>query len=112
GPPYPTSGCPDSNWGPLRPERSALPGGATPRDRHRLARLGELQDGPRADVRAFADEEMPAVGDHPQLGAQPPRVLESVRQRHLPVAGAPQDEHRGADAFEVFAGVLGRERDA
>ena len=27
------SGCPDSNWGPLRPERSALPGCATPRDR-------------------------------------------------------------------------------
>ena len=26
-----TSGCPDSNWGPLRPERSALPGCATPR---------------------------------------------------------------------------------
>ena len=25
------SGCPDSNWGPLRPERSALPGCATPR---------------------------------------------------------------------------------
>ena len=27
------SGCPDSNWGPLRPERSALPGCATPRKR-------------------------------------------------------------------------------
>src|SRR5690242_6227905 len=27
------SGCPDSNWGPLRPERSALPGCATPRNR-------------------------------------------------------------------------------
>ena len=27
------SGCPDSNWGPLRPERSALPGCATPRAR-------------------------------------------------------------------------------
>src|SRR5262249_27616877 len=26
-----TSGCPDLNWGPLRPERSALPGCATPR---------------------------------------------------------------------------------
>ena len=25
------SGCPDSNWGPLRPERSTLPGCATPR---------------------------------------------------------------------------------
>src|SRR5215210_2763712 len=25
------SGCPDLNWGPLRPERSALPGCATPR---------------------------------------------------------------------------------
>ena len=27
------SGCPDLNWGPLRPERSALPGCATPRAR-------------------------------------------------------------------------------
>ena len=26
------SGCPDLNWGPLRPERSALPGCATPRE--------------------------------------------------------------------------------
>src|SRR5438105_6221298 len=26
-----SSGCPDLNWGPLRPERSALPGCATPR---------------------------------------------------------------------------------
>jgi putative oxidoreductase len=30
-PPATRSGCPDSNWGPLRPERSALPGCATPR---------------------------------------------------------------------------------
>src|SRR5699024_11002879 len=29
--PHARSGCPDSNWGPLRPERSALPGCATPR---------------------------------------------------------------------------------
>src|SRR5205823_5751347 len=28
---YRVSGCPDLNWGPLRPERSALPGCATPR---------------------------------------------------------------------------------
>ena len=36
------SGCPDSNWGPLRPERSALPGCATPRKRrlsHNRAQL-------------------------------------------------------------------------
>jgi HAD superfamily hydrolase (TIGR01549 family) len=31
GPPTSPSGCPDLNWGPLRPERSALPGCATPR---------------------------------------------------------------------------------
>ena len=30
-PPTTESGCPDLNWGPLRPERSALPGCATPR---------------------------------------------------------------------------------
>lgn len=29
--PRASSGCPDLNWGPLRPERSALPGCATPR---------------------------------------------------------------------------------
>ena len=33
----PQSGCPDSNWGPLRPERSALPGCATPRGDARVA---------------------------------------------------------------------------
>src|ERR1700756_3767537 len=32
------SGCPDSNWGPLRPERSALPGCATPREAPTLAK--------------------------------------------------------------------------
>ena len=31
GSPARRSGCPDLNWGPLRPERSALPGCATPR---------------------------------------------------------------------------------
>src|SRR3954447_1368194 len=31
GSPVRKSGCPDLNWGPLRPERSALPGCATPR---------------------------------------------------------------------------------
>src|SRR6185312_3560117 len=31
GSPATRSGCPDLNWGPLRPERSALPGCATPR---------------------------------------------------------------------------------
>src|SRR6266480_7816823 len=42
--PAPPSGCPDLNWGPLRPERSALPGCATPRERHKeypvSARIG------------------------------------------------------------------------
>ncbi len=33
------SGCPDLNWGPLRPERSALPGCATPRAPNRLPTL-------------------------------------------------------------------------
>ena len=33
------SGCPDSNWGPLRPERSALPGCATPRDGPKSSRF-------------------------------------------------------------------------
>src|SRR5205085_4850544 len=36
-----TSGCPDSNWGPLRPERSALPGCATPRGATKPSRGSE-----------------------------------------------------------------------
>src|SRR3954463_9721024 len=36
-PPATISGCPDLNWGPLRPERSALPGCATPRLVQRLS---------------------------------------------------------------------------
>src|SRR2546428_7096221 len=34
------SGGPDLNWGPLRPERSALPGCATPRVRDKVSDLG------------------------------------------------------------------------
>src|SRR6185312_16424212 len=33
------SGCPDLNWGPLRPERSALPGCATPRSGTKTSRF-------------------------------------------------------------------------
>ena len=43
------SGCPDLNWGPLRPERSALPGCATPRGGVRLATFpAPIRDGSTA----------------------------------------------------------------
>ena len=56
------SGCPDLNWGPLRPERSALPGCATPR-----ARKGYRLTGRRAD---------PAT---PLRSARAPQYAQSVK---------------------------------
>ncbi|HEV2591748.1 MAG TPA: hypothetical protein VGU02_07620 [Gaiellaceae bacterium] len=55
---------------------------------------------------------MPAIGDHADRRAQPPRVLEPVLERHLAVAAAPEDEHGAADALEPVARVVPRERDA
>ena len=57
--PVKISGCPDSNWGPLRPERSALPGCATPRERDRLATLSSRfrVTTPAATVVRIANEE-------------------------------------------------------
>ena len=82
----------------------------TPR-RRQVSDVGEeLQRRPPADVGALADQQVPAVRDHPQRRAQPARVLETVLERHLPVAGAPEDEHRAADAVEVAARVVCDER--
>jgi hypothetical protein len=59
------------------------------------ARLGEL-----------ADHEVPGRG-RTRIGAlQPARVLEAVSDRHEPVAGAPEEECRAADAVEVGTGVV------
>ena len=48
------------NWGPLRPERSALPGCATPRDSNRLAE--RLRESPgmakRDEIIAFLSERL------------------------------------------------------
>ena len=87
-----SSGCRDLNSGPLRPERSALPGCATPRGDERLAE--ELEHSPGADLGPLDDQEVPAVGDHAERRVQAPRVLEPVLERHLAVAGAPEHEHR------------------
>src|SRR4051812_3157568 len=74
------SGCPDSNWGPLRPERSALPGCATPRARAK---------GSRASAEAPVDDERACVldivearldGDSPCVGV-PDAQLEPERPR-------------------------------
>ena len=60
-------------------------------------------------VRPLADQQVAAVGDRPQRRAQPARVLECVVDRHLPVAGAPEDERRSADALEVEPRVVADE---
>src|SRR6185503_19084184 len=71
GSPAPRSGCPDLNWGPLRPERSALPGCATPRATRSVAprwtRLRRLADDGVAERdrglrgRAARDRTLPGV---------------------------------------------------
>ncbi len=99
------SGCGDLNSGPLRPERSALPGCATPRDRHRLAE--EFQRSPGARVRPLGDQEMAAVGDHPDRCTQSAGILEPVLERNLAVARAPEHEHGAANAVEVLSRVVG-----
>src|SRR5262249_6486385 len=49
------SGCPDLNWGPLRPERSALPGCATPRLARRLShRVGAALVSRRVRLRGLS----------------------------------------------------------
>src|SRR5438046_10493848 len=87
------SGCPDLNWGPLRPERSALPGCATPRSTHRLAALVEESlDRVRACIRPFADQQMAAIGDHAERRAAAAGILGRVADGELSVAGAPEEE--------------------
>src|SRR5256885_10982125 len=138
------SGCPDLNWGPLRPERSALPGCATPRERQdyptvppvvlngsafsrvqtdaaakpprplgrrRKRRLSEeVFDRLRANAGPFADQQMPAVGDHAQRGVEAARELEAVDERQLVVARAPEDERRAAKLAEFETDVVGHDR--
>ena len=53
---------------------------------------------------------MTAVRDHPQRRAEPARVLEAVLERHLPVAGAPEEKHRAAHPLEVATRVVRGER--
>src|SRR5207247_6308702 len=57
GSPTTQSGCPDLNWGPLRPERSALPGCATPRAGYgyRLAARGRRRSLPRPRAPEYAE---------------------------------------------------------
>ena len=66
GPP-PQSGCPDSNRGPRRPERRALPGCATPRTRDRLPGMPA-----RDEIVAFANEylELASYPDYGPMGLQ------------------------------------------
>ena len=58
----------------------------------------------------LADQQVPAVGDHPQRRSQPPRVLERVANRELMVARAPEHEDGTADAVEIEPDVVADER--
>src|SRR3954470_12021956 len=49
---------------------------------------------------------MPGHGQHTDRGAQPARVLETVTDRHKPVARAPDEDGRAADTIEVGTGVV------
>src|SRR5439155_25360616 len=62
-----------------------------------------------AGVRTLRDEQMPAVRDHAERGAQPPRVLEAVCDRHHRVTCSPQHETWTADAIEMSTGILAGE---
>src|SRR5207253_7611034 len=96
---------------PLRPERSALPGCATPRDGLQGSASAEIEYGARAHVGPLADQQVAAVGDQTQLRVEETRVLEAVLDRHLPVAGAEEDERRTADALDALARVAVGERE-
>src|SRR6185369_1916226 len=52
---------------------------------------------------------MPGRGQDTDRGMQPACVLEAVSDRHEPVAGAPEEECRAADAVEVGTGVVSDE---
>jgi hypothetical protein len=52
---------------------------------------------------------VPAVGDDPERGAEPPRVLERVVDWHLVVACSPEHEARAANAVEVLPRVVPHE---
>ena len=56
----------------------------------------ERCDRRRAEIGAFADQEVPAVRDYPKRRPEPPREVEAVGQRQLIVTRAPEDEHRAA----------------
>ena len=59
-----------------------------------------------ARVRALAHEQVPAVGNRPELRTQASRVLERIVDRNLAVARAPEDEHGAAHALEVEPRVV------
>src|SRR4051794_29659968 len=81
------SGCPDSNWGPLRPERSALPGCATPR------RSGDrLAEVPVNDGRARVFDVV-----HPGCLGHDPRLLGANAEL--------QPERRSADRHRLPGNV-------
>src|SRR5204863_9895257 len=67
----------------------------------------EVFDRLRAEIGAFADQQVAAVGDHAQRGVQAARELEGVGERKLVVAGSPQDQRSAAELAEVLADVVG-----
>ncbi len=67
-----SSGCRDSNSGPLRPERSALPGCATPRARERVAIIAPVAQ--RDEIIRYANELL-EVDRFPEYGTPGLQVL-------------------------------------
>ena len=84
------SGCPDSNWGPLRPERSALPGCATPRKRRLSHTPGAAQPAPAVarQKRTTCTCSPPGrVSDRPSMPSAP---IANVVQMMLTTMGSPE----------------------
>src|SRR5437763_16872689 len=67
----------------------------------------EVFDRLSAEVGAFADQQVAAVGDHSERRAEPPGELEAVGEAELIVASAPEDEGRAGQLAELLAHVVG-----
>ena len=106
------SGCPDLNWGPLRPERSALPGCATPREQHRAAlrrlRRFDAKTTQTRDTLAATVGVMNSVRLEGTLATTVEVRVYDERRRVSFLLHVGRPEHRGADFLPVVAWIRGR----
>src|SRR6266496_2537537 len=93
-----------------RPRRQSRPGLQVGVASDALAEGEKTFDRLRAEVWAFTDQQMAAVGDHAQRRAETARELEGVGERKLVVAGAPENERPTAKLAELRADVVGDNR--